>query len=150
MKLRNKKTGKVVEWFNNTDGIFPNTLAELNDGWEDVPEEPEELERYSIDIFGNILPTNDVPNFSLWKLRQIGNTFEPKEEAEKAVEKLKAWKRLKDKGFRFEGWQDLEACDEKESLIAKRIVDGENIIGFTMDDYHDCIKDLNICFGGEE
>lgn len=31
--------------------------------------------------------------------KSIGNCFETKEEAEKAVEKLKAWKRLKDKGL---------------------------------------------------
>lgn len=38
MKLKNKKTGKVIEWFNNTDGIFPNTLAELCEEWEDYKE----------------------------------------------------------------------------------------------------------------
>lgn len=37
------------------------------------------------------------------KNKEIGNYFETKEEAEKAVEKLKAWKRLKDKGFKFCG-----------------------------------------------
>ena len=36
--------------------------------------------------------------------REIGNYFETKEEAEKAVEKLKAFKRLRDKGFHFESW----------------------------------------------
>ena len=41
MKLRNKKTGKVVEWFNNTDGIFPNTLAELNAEWCDAEDDYE-------------------------------------------------------------------------------------------------------------
>ena len=35
--------------------------------------------------------------------KEIGNCFDTIEEAEKAVEKLKAWKRLKDKGFRFTG-----------------------------------------------
>lgn len=34
---------------------------------------------------------------------EIGNYFETKEEAEKVVKKLKAWTRLKDKGFRFTG-----------------------------------------------
>ena len=33
--------------------------------------------------------------------KEIGNWFDTKEEAEKAVEKLKAWKRLKDFGCRF-------------------------------------------------
>ena len=35
------------------------------------------------------------------RLQEIGNYFLSREEAERAVEKLKAWKRLKDKGFRF-------------------------------------------------
>lgn len=33
--------------------------------------------------------------------KEIGNYFETEEEARKAVKKLKAWKRLKDKGFKF-------------------------------------------------
>lgn len=33
--------------------------------------------------------------------KQIGNYFDTREEAEKAVEKLQAWKRLKDKGFKI-------------------------------------------------
>lgn len=41
MKLRNKKTGEIVELFNNTDGILPHTLAKLNEDWEDYkPAEP--------------------------------------------------------------------------------------------------------------
>lgn len=35
---------------------------------------------------------------------EIGNCFESREEAEKAVEKLKAWKRLKDSGLKFKDW----------------------------------------------
>lgn len=35
---------------------------------------------------------------------EIGNCFQTKEEAERAVEKLKAWKRLKDSGLKFKGW----------------------------------------------
>ena len=36
----------------------------------------------------------------------IGNSFPTSEEAEKVVEKLRAWKRLRDKGFKFVGWED--------------------------------------------
>jgi len=39
MKLKNKKTGEIIEWFNNTNGVFPDSLAELNEEWEDAPEE---------------------------------------------------------------------------------------------------------------
>ena len=35
---------------------------------------------------------------------EIGDIFQTKEEAEKAVEKLKAWKRLKDSGLKFKDW----------------------------------------------
>ena len=34
----------------------------------------------------------------------IGNCFQTEEEAEKVVEKLKAWKRLKDSGLKFKDW----------------------------------------------
>ena len=63
---------------------------------------------------------------------------ETKEEAEKAVEKLKAWKRLKDKGFEFE-WIDKDtgsikfAFFNREGKITKEMW-----------------QDLDICFGGEE
>ena len=35
---------------------------------------------------------------------EIGNCFRTEEEAEKVVEKLKSWKRLKDSGLKFKGW----------------------------------------------
>ena len=35
---------------------------------------------------------------------EIGNCFESREEAEKAVERLKAWKRLKGAGLKFKDW----------------------------------------------
>lgn len=39
MLLKNKKTGEIVEWFNNTDGVLPNTLAELNAEWCDAEDD---------------------------------------------------------------------------------------------------------------
>ena len=35
---------------------------------------------------------------------EIGNCFRTKEEAERVVEKLKAWKRLKESGLKFKDW----------------------------------------------
>lgn len=113
--------------------FYYSSIKKFMDDWEDASEEPKE------DGLDNIITL--VEAYS-----NHDSVMYPKE----IVDKLKAWKRLKDKGFRFEGWQDLEACDETERLVANRIVDGENIIGFRMDDYHDCVKDLNTCFGGEE
>ena len=123
MKLRNKKTGDVFDFDSITDLCFGskiqlqatnmhnkpiyifNSLAELNDEWEDCNCK-EEKNMWYIDWNG------DVQHFKNWhfsfdkdieQCRQIGNYFETREEAEKAVEKLKAFKRLKDLGFRFEG-----------------------------------------------
>lgn len=117
MKLRNKKTGEIGylivgrgsgnyvvannEW--GSCGEY-NSLAELNEEWKDY-EEPDEI--WYIDWKGDIRSA-DISNE--WEReKEIGNYFETKEEAEKAVEKLQAWTRLKDKGFRFCSWfYDIE------------------------------------------
>ena len=66
----------------------------------------------------------------------IGNYFESKEEAEKALKKLKAWKRLKDKGFRFNGWNGTQI--------------GSNIAYISEIYYEGCADDMDLLFGGEE
>jgi hypothetical protein len=73
-------------------------------------------------------------------MKQIGNYFETKEEAEKAVEKLKAWKRLKDKGFRFNMWTIPE---EPKTPHIKLGIEAEV-------DVPDSPYDLELLFGGEE
>ena len=120
MKLRNKKTDIIhkIAYLNladKEDDIISflsmkngkrynyNSLAELNEEWEDY----EEGHRvyyldYTGDVF-DILSEIIHPEISL-KMKRIGNYFETREEAERAVKNLKAWKRLKDKGFRFNGW----------------------------------------------
>lgn len=49
---------------------------------------------------------------------EIGNILQTEEEAEKAVEKLKAWKRLKDSGIKFKDWNkssyDITFCINAE------------------------------------
>lgn len=114
MKLRNKKTGEIIkptiyvnihkkfyieDAVSHDDGHEYDTLAELCEEWEDVPEEPKEW--WYIDIHGPHKVTNDDEYYQQVKAasKEIGNYFETKEEAEQAVEKLKAWKRLKDKGL---------------------------------------------------
>lgn len=71
-----------------------------------------------------------------------GYHFEPctKEEAEKAVEKLKAAKRLKDKGFSIYSWDyEFDMVDKPAQTIILRAsaVDSSN-------------EDLDLLFGGEE
>ena len=80
------------------------------------------------------------------RAKELGIWFETEEEAEKAVEKLKAWKRLEDKGFRFCGWATNESI---------RGVDFEVPDSFFSEHNHSCISDetradLDLLFGGEE
>lgn len=110
------------------------SLEELNEEWEDY-EEPKVI--YYISWDGVVLHSSDKTGWQ--DTKQIGNYFETEEEAEKAVEKLKAWKRLKDKGFRFGGWED---CNGKINTIYFCIP--ENKWGI------DTCDDLKICFGDEE
>ena len=121
MKLKNKKTGEIVKIvglsyhhdrlfyeLEDENGTFKkeiNSLAELNEEWEDY-EEPEEL--WSIDQFGEPINVTGLSSLQLEKLRRIGNLFESEEKTERAVEKLKAWEQLKDKGFKFGRWQFLD------------------------------------------
>ena len=71
--------------------------------------------------------------------KSIGNYFDTREDAELAVRKLKAWKRLKDKGFRFEGWDNTDhSTIHNFSLFVA--IENLEIIN----------KDLDLLFGGEE
>lgn len=110
MKLRNKKTGEIitaivqviVESNHPTKPLKYDTqlsLAKLNEEWEDAPEEPKGYwyidcaAPYPVDFCEFNEDTEDD--------KEIGNYFETKEAAEEAVKKLKALKRLRDKGFKF-------------------------------------------------
>lgn len=82
--------------------FYYNTKADFDADWEDYKEEPKEY--WCIDWTGgvnHIIPLDDSHDKYENNKKEIGNYFETKEEAEKAVEKLKAWQRLKDNGFRF-------------------------------------------------
>ena len=147
MKLRNKKTGEIIQlsvkcenggelrtFDLNTNTDKPITLAELNEGWEDY-EEPKEY--WFIDYDGGIIPFDRRKETATDRLmKSIGNYFETREKAEKAVEKLKAWKRLKDKGFRFNGWNGTQI--------------GSNIAYISEIYYEGCADDMDLLFGGEE
>lgn len=112
-----------------------NSLAELNEEWEDY-EEPKEY--WFMDYGGRIKAMNDSNDEEDVARKEIGNYFDTREEAELAVRKLKAWKRLKDKGFEFKTW-GWEKRSGKEFTI-----------WFTIDDYENSTKDLDLLFGGEE
>lgn len=139
MKLRNKKTGEIKAFDEVMREAYKwnnyNSLAELNAEWEDY----EELkEWWYIDIHGPHKVTNNDEYYQQVKAasKEIGNYFETKEEAEKAVEKLKAWKRLKDKGLIF-------SINKDEMKI---IYDFSEISAWTTE----VELDLDLLFGGEE
>lgn len=148
MKLRNKKTGEIVmvckiipEPYEARD-FECSSLAELNEEWEDY-EEPKEY--WFIDAFGNIIQnkltkhrgdayTDMSSDYEIQK--SIGNYFSSREEAQQAVEKLKAWKRLKDKGFK------LDAVVGDTFFCLDIFMCGKS---------YEAIKDdLNIVFGGND
>lgn len=157
MRLKNKKTGEICDFkiiadyddctsgwrLEKHDGtvLFYDHIDEIHSEWEDVPEEPKEW--WYIDIHG---PHNVIKNDEYYQVvkeasKQIGNYFETKEEAEKAVEKLKAFKRLKDKGFRFKGWFDSASDDHPDNIM---FVLDKNAWTTNICD------DLDLLFGGEE
>ena len=143
MKLRNKKTGEIVSL--SIFGITINSrtekqpvyrsIAELAEEWEDY-EEPKEY--WYIDTFGkcdiSAETIGEYENIEAFA-KEIGNYFETQEEAEKAVEKLKAWKRLKDKGFRFIDHIDRDSGQGMTRYEWNGYINGE---------------DLDLLFGGEE
>ena len=151
MKLRNKKTGEircaktspydngirlfVTDTEASTTGktYYYHSLAELNEEWEDY-EEPKE--HWYITADGAVWTNPE----SLYKdsgfMKEIGNYFETKEEAEKAVEKLKAWERLKDEGFKFCGY---EMTDGTIRFSLSPTGNGD-------EEY----SDLRLLFGGED
>jgi len=106
VKLRNKRTGEIIDVkdaLTDSDD-YPNHYV-INDDWKDY-EEPKEY--WAIDCFS---PDGElVSQFGrcseriIENRKQIGNYFETREEAEKEVEKLKIYNKLKQKGFVFSGW----------------------------------------------
>ena len=146
MKLRNKKTGEIKECvvIPIDDNGYPNeyqvfdkgdSLAELNEEWEDY-KEPKEYWY----IYADKPQRADCGDILEEDFKAIGNYFSSKEEAEKAIEKLKAWKRLKDKGFSIYSWDyEFDMVDKPAQTIILRAsaVDSSN-------------EDLDLLFGGEE
>jgi len=152
MRLQNKKTGEMCELKVGVNGDLAITkddeiinicssLAELNEDWEDY-EEPKECDYWYIEVDGEIFQCHKPTfiNHLLDKQKAIGNYFETKEKAEKAVEKLKAWKRLKDKGVKLE----IVTIGHRKYLEPTAEDDK------TFDEAKELIKDFELIFGGEE
>jgi hypothetical protein len=153
MKLRNKKSGEIVdvlvttvEYPDNCQGQpvynFYDSLAELNNEWEDY-KEPKPW--WYIDITldakqGELFLSKYVEEF-----KTVGNYFETREEAELAVEKLKAWKLLKDEcDIKFDGI----IRDDKAMLKGVKLSYDRHQV--TFDRMRECMDALHLLFGGEE
>lgn len=150
MKLKNKQTGEIIDLCEgilrdigygehivikpvaalNNQYVY-DSLAEFCKEWEDY-EEPKGY--WYIRDGGNI--DYSPKEFSITERhKEIGNYFETEAEAEEAVNKLRAWKRLKDREFKFKGGDD--ACISYE-------IDWGKWGGGEAD------IDFEILFGGEE
>ena len=153
MKLRNKKTGDIYELnefclYDNKGFAkrpFLKSLAELTEEWEDY----EEPEGWCVTMYGGITRVTKNDEILFPDLKGIGNWFNDKESAYDALDKLKAWERLKDKGFRFIGVRGIG------KVIDFDIPEPYNHIGF--DEYEtnnydekEFYDDLLLLFGGEE
>lgn len=152
-KLRNKKTGEIGELHFEPDKEYHFTvatedpadvmiykkLADLYADWEDY-KEPKLF--YVVDLDGEILPS-DFEDETIEKAKELGNYFETEEEAEKAVECLRAWKRLKDMGFKIKGIRYRNYKNYIEWDISQKVSDDH----FTGENFNDA---LHLLFRGEE
>ena len=152
MKLRNKKTGEILESARSSAVIKDkfriydelndkyytyDSLAELNAEWEDY-EDPKEYWY----VYGNQALNNKCDDIMEDSFKEIGNYFETKEEAEKAVEKLKAWKRLKDYNVKFN-------LDFVKNKIDFTYTINKPLLG-VLDGEEQIFNNMKIVFGGEE
>lgn len=143
-KWRNKNTGEINEFMvhkrieDSGDGNPVYAPFDGNiDEWEDY-EEPKGY-WYIAELCGGLQRKQDTDNGEDRFNKQIGNYFETKEEAEKAVERLRAWKRLKDKGFEFR-WIDKEKGEIQYAFFLKS---KQKVNRFDYDD-------LDLLFSGED
>ena len=133
MKLRNKKTGEIKEfettiYADTEDSTYEfNSIAELNEEWEDAPEEPKGKALYwMILTLENFIKNN--PDDKWLDL----------EDCKQMLGKLKAWKRLKDKGFEFVELRAPNYGSDIMTIKARCPWTSKNI------------DDLDLLFGGED
>lgn len=148
MRLKNKKTGELGTLTLSSDGetfILMNErmythsvkLKDLEE-WEDAPEEPKKY--WYLENDGDVDKTRYDGDDYDKRMKAIGNLFETEAEAELAVRKLKAWKRIRDKGFEFTNWEFRDVLEGDLVIEAKLDFDNDSNIQ----------RDLETCFGGEE
>lgn len=117
-----------------------NSIKDFTDHWEDAPKESKEY--WTVDCGMAIKYTW----FGLEHDRAaeaVGLKFDTKEECERSIEKMKAWTRLKDKGFRFDGY-DVAGRGGDDVICGQ--------VYFKAGNYNkeEIENDLYLLFGGEE
>jgi hypothetical protein len=141
MKLKDKKTHQPMtiklvitdcECMNEheVDTLYgePITLETLNKYCEDYEEPKQSALRFMILTLTNFIENEPSDNVDLEDCKQM-------------LEKLKAWERLEDKGFKFEGWEDSPAEDDFDMIwftMKAKVWDVETQ------------EALSLLFGGEE
>lgn len=136
-KLRNKGTGKIGYLYANKDMTY-----QVLDGddcvlgvYDTLPRLIEEWEDYKLNIWYNSMISG---RYTI----EIGFTTD--KEAKEALEKLKAFQRLKDKGFRFNGIDFSHRTIKFK--VPSSFFDGEENI-FVSEQSN---TDLKFLFGDEE
>ncbi|MBR3254209.1 hypothetical protein IKF88_00545 [Candidatus Saccharibacteria bacterium] len=116
------------------------SLAELNEEWEDY-EEDELLYVVSAEHRSGYqcVLKEDYPEICK-VAKELGVGFETEKECQKTVEKLKAWKRLKEAGAEFYGWRRNQTGTYE---LYMRWYD-------RIPRSYEVKKDLDLLFGGEE
>lgn len=138
MKLRNKKTGEIVEItmpIKNGDGwsVSASSLAELNEEWEDYEETAldEMIEKLKSDF------------------EKYPDEWNNLEDAKKIVEKLKALTRLRGKGFKFTGFSEGSIHFTLDKEYSEFTYNGYDE-GCEMYINGEVDNDLETLFGGEQ
>ena len=151
MKLKNKISGEIKEFalFDGNELQGGATLESLTKEWEDY-EEPKESEHYWYIGYKNDIRRTKYHHISDFAdnqvtatRKEIGNCFESLEEAEKALEKLKAWHKLMDYwGTEVLGWEirDMPTGGNWQTVNVK----------FNVKTKKEPMELLDIVFGGEE
>lgn len=156
-QVRNRRTGDVGELdFDSKEGVFIVVYYDLNTKeyvkhfyrginglsaeWEDY-KEPKEYWYIDSACTGGIDKSKIFDCEHCEKIddfnKSIGNYFLDKKEAKKAVEKLKAWKRLKDKGLHATTFY----VEDGSLVIRAKTHNSSGAENW---------EDLDLLFGGEE
>lgn len=134
---------EVMAYHKNTLDRFPNILKEW---FEEVEQESYWCVDYiecGVDKLTVDYGDTEQDDFN----ESIGNKFETKKQAEKAVEKLKAITRLNKCGFRFEGYTDRDRASGGDIVIYAHVcIPNNNLLEEAQPDM---LKDLDLLFGGE-